>query len=135
MIDYSFLRLKNSLSSALYTAHSPVAEIVDHSFIQLIPSKAYCQITNYEGGISLNSDCSVYVVNCSDKELAEITDNVFISDFTDHNGNNQCAIEFVNLNKDFYREKVLIKFKMKRALLCGLWNSSGLNRQSLRRYV
>lgn len=112
MIDYSFLRLKDNLSDALNMGDSPT---VTHYFlnpIQLIPDKTYCQITNVEGGISLDSDCEVFVVDCNDNIKADITDNVFIEEFTDANGNNQCKIELVNLGVDFYRNTVLLKLDM-----------------------
>jgi hypothetical protein len=112
MIDYSFLRLKDNISDALNIGDSPVTTHFFYNPIQLLPNKSYLQITNFQGGISLDSDCEVFVVDCSDNVLADITENTFIEEFIDSNGNNQCKIEFVNLGVDFYRETVLIKFKM-----------------------
>jgi hypothetical protein len=112
MIDYSFLRLKDSLELAKDMRDSPVTTHFSYIPIQLLPNKTYLQITNFDGGISLDSDCEVFVVDCNDNVLADITDNVFIEEFTDSKGNNQCKIEYVNLTVDFYRETVLIKFKM-----------------------
>jgi hypothetical protein len=112
MIDYSFLRLKDNFELAKNMQDSPVTTHFFFNPIQLLPNKTYLQITNFENGISLDSDCEVFVVDCDDNVLADITDNVFIEEFNDANGNNQCKIEFVNLGVDFYRETVLIKFKM-----------------------
>ena len=112
MIDYSFLRLKDSIELAKDMRDSPVTTHFSYIPIQLLPNKTYLQITNFDGGISLDSDCEVFVVDCNDNVLADITDNVFIEEFTDSKGNNQCKIEYVNLTVDFYRETVLIKFKM-----------------------
>ena len=112
MIDYSFLRLKDNLSDALNIDDSPVATHYFYNPIQLLPNKSYLQITNFDGGISLDSDCEVFVIDCQDNVLADITDNVFIEEFTDTNGNNQCKIELINLGVDFYRQTVLIKFDM-----------------------
>lgn len=112
MIDYSFLRLKDSLSSALDIQDSPVTTHYFFNPIQLLPNKKYLQITNFDGGISLDSDCEVFVIDCSDNVLADITDNVFIEEFTDLQGNNQCKIELINLGVDFYRQTVLLKFDM-----------------------
>jgi hypothetical protein len=112
MIDYSFLRLKSSLSEAKNVGDSPTVTHRDFGSIQLLPSKSYLQITNFSGGISLTSDCEVFVVDCGDNVLADITDNVFISEFVDSSGNNQCKIELVNLGVDFYRTDVYIKFDM-----------------------
>jgi hypothetical protein len=112
MIDYSFLRLKDSIESARDMRDSPVVTHYFYNPIQLLPNKSYLQITNYNGGISLDNDCEVFVVDCNDNVLADITDNVFIEEFTDANGNNQCKIEYINLGVDFYRETVLIKFSL-----------------------
>jgi hypothetical protein len=111
-LDYSFLRLKDSLESARDMQDSPVVTHYFYNPIQLLPNKSYLQITNYQGGISLDNNCEVFVVDCNDNVLADITDNVFIEEFTDGNGNNQCKIEYINLGVDFYRETVLIKFSM-----------------------
>lgn len=110
--DYSFLRLKDSIESARNMQDSPTTTHYLLNPIQLIPSKTYLQITNYDGGISLDSDCEVFVVDCEDNVLSDITEHVFISEFIDDDGFNQCKIEYVNLGVDFYRETVLIKFKM-----------------------
>jgi hypothetical protein len=112
MIDYSFLRLKSSLDEAKNVGDSPTVTHKDFGSIQLLPSKSYLQITNFSGGISLTSDCEVFVVDCNDTVLADITDNVFISEFVDSSGNNQCKIELINLGIDFYRTDVFIKFDM-----------------------
>ena len=112
MKDYSFLRLKDNIADAFNMQDSPSTTHFFFNPIQLIPNRTYLQITNFADGISLDSDCEVFVVNCSDEILADITSNVFIEEFTDGNGNNQCKIEYVNLGVDFYRETVLIKFKM-----------------------
>ena len=112
MRDYSFLRLKDNLADALDIQDSPVTTHFFFNPIQLLPNKSYLQITNFNGGIALDSDWEVFVVDSSDNVLADRTDNVFIEEFTDSNGNNQCKIEFINLGVDFYRQTVLIKFDM-----------------------
>ena len=88
------------------------ANLLYQTSIQLFPDEAYLQITNYDGGISLGFDCDVFVVDCFDNVLADITNNVFIDQFIDVNGFTQCKIEFVNLNVDFHGRKVMIKFKI-----------------------
>lgn len=112
MIDYSFIRLSDSLAKSQDLGDSPTVTHYSLETIQLLPNRAYLQITNVEGGISLDSDCEVFVIDCSGNVLADITDNVFIEEFTDNNGNNQCSIEYVNLGVDFYRQTVQIKFDM-----------------------
>lgn len=112
MIDYSFLKLSDSIADAQKMGDSPIVTHYNLSSIQLLPDRAYLQITNFNGGISLDSDCEAFVVDCNDNVLADITDNVFIEEFTDSNGNNQCKIEYINLGVDFYRQTVQIKFDM-----------------------
>lgn len=112
MKDYSFLRLKDNIHDALDIQDPSIVTHYFYNPIQLLPSKTYLQITNFDGGISLDSDCEVFIVDCNDNVLADVTNSVFIEEFTDSNGNNQCKIEYVNLNVDFYRQTVLIKFDM-----------------------
>ena len=109
-IDYSFLRLKDNLADALNMQDSPVTTHFPINPIQLLPNKTYTQITNYYGGLSLTSDCEVYIVDTCDNVLADITDNVFLEEFVDNNGQNQVKFEIINLGRDFYRENVLIRF-------------------------
>ena len=57
MRDYSFLRLKDNLADALDIQDSPVTTHFFLNPIQLLPNKSYLQITNFNGGIALDSDC------------------------------------------------------------------------------
>ena len=109
-MDYSFLKLYDSMSGSLNDNKFKDANLLYQTSIQLFPDEAYLQITNYDGGISLGFDCDVFVVDCFDNVLADITNNVFIDQFIDVNGFTQCKIEFVNLNVDFHGRKVMIKF-------------------------
>ena len=111
-MDYSFLKLYDSMSGSLNDNKFKDANLLYQTSIQLFPDEAYLQITNYDGGISLGFDCDVFVVDCFDNVLADITNNVFIDQFIDVNGFTQCKIEFINLNVDFHGRKVMIKFKI-----------------------
>jgi len=111
-MDYSFLKLYDSMSGSLNDNKFKDANLLYQTSIQLFPDEAYLQITNYDGGISLGFDSDVFVVDCFDNVLADITNNVFIDQFVDVNGFTQCKIEFVNLNVDFHGRKVMIKFKI-----------------------
>lgn len=111
MIDYSFLRLKDNITDALNIGDSPVTTHYYFNPIQILPNKTYTQITNIDGGIAITSECEVFIIDCDDNVLADITDNVFFSEFTDIKGQNQLAFEIVNLGVDFYRTTVLLKFK------------------------
>lgn len=89
---------------------SPVAKEIYHDFIQLSPNESYLQITNVDGGLSLDGDYAVDIVDCSNNSLLEVTDNVFISEFTTLEGENQCKIEIINISEDFYRKTVYFRF-------------------------
>lgn len=109
-MDYSFLKLYNSLSSALSDDPFKDRQITYYTSIQLSPTESYLQMTNYSGGISFGGNYEVYLVDECDNELADITDHIFIEEFTDANGDTQCKIEFVYLNEDFYGRAVFFKF-------------------------
>ena len=109
-MDYSFLRLKDNLTDAVNIGDSPVVTNVFYN-IQLLPDKTYCQITNVDGGLSIDNDAEIFVIDVCGNVLSDITDKVFIEEFFDGNGDRQLAIEYVNLNVDFYRTPVCIKFK------------------------
>ena len=111
-MDYSFLKLYDSMSSSLNDNKFKAANLLYQTSIQLFPDEAYLQITNYSGGISLGFDCNVFVVDCFDNVLADITNNVFVDQFIDVDGFTQCKIEFINLNVDFHGRKVMIKFQI-----------------------
>jgi hypothetical protein len=108
-MDYSFLKLYNSIESALNDNEFKDTSISYYTHIQLSPKESYCQMTNYDGGISLSSNFECFVVDNCDNTLADITDNVFIEEFVDELGNTQCKIELINLNVDFYGKAVYIK--------------------------
>jgi hypothetical protein len=110
MIDYSFFRLKDSFLEAKKLGDSPVTTHFYNDFIQLSPKEAYLQITNVLGGISFEGDYTVDIVDCSNISLQDVTENIFITEFNDSLGQTQCSIEVINLNVDFYRETVFLRF-------------------------
>ena len=110
MIDYSFIRLKNSFSAAKNVGDSTASEILDQRFIQLSPKKVYFQLTSVDGGISLIGDYKVEVIDCAETVLADVTDKVFLNEFSRASGENQLGIEFVALGVDFYTKTVFFKF-------------------------
>lgn len=109
MRDFSFIRFKDNLQDTLKTDNSPMASVVYYDVIQLLPNESYLQLTNYNGGISLQSIFTAEIVNCRGVKLKDITNHVFTEEFLDSDGNTQIAIEIVNINQDFYNEPVLIK--------------------------
>jgi len=108
-MDYSFLKLYNSISEALTDNEFKDSGISYYTVIQLFTDEPYLQMTNYEGGISISSDFTAYLVDNCDNNLLDITSNIFIEEFTDANGDTQCKIELVNIPSTFYGRAILIK--------------------------
>lgn len=98
------------MSNALSDDPFKDRQMTYYTTLQLSPTESYLQMTNYSGGISFGGNYEVRIVDSCDNELADVTDHVFIEEFTDANGNTQCKIEFVYLNEDFYGRAVFFKF-------------------------
>lgn len=109
MVDYSFLRLKDSFEQAKNIGDSPTATHAFFDCIQLSPNEAYSQITNVTGGISFSGDYEAYLVDCNNEVVKDITNNIFIEEFILSNGNTQCSIEIININQDFYRKTLYLR--------------------------
>lgn len=109
MNDLSFLRLEPSLSSAKYTRASSASTIFFLGQISLSPNEPYVQTTNTTDGIAFDGNYNVFVVDCNDNELLNITDKVAISEFTSF-GVPQISFEIAPIKKDFYSRTVYLKF-------------------------
>lgn len=110
MIDYSFIRLKCDFNDAKNINDRSVTEIFYYDFIQIDPFESYLQITNVLDGISFDGDYKVEIIDCHNNTLKDITDKVFIREFTGVGGKTQIKFEIVNIGEDFYRETVYFKF-------------------------
>ena len=110
-MDNSFLKLHTSIDEALSVGRYKTTQISYYSNIQLSPNETYLQITNVENGIAFNSNYEVNVIDSCGNSLKDITDNVFIEQFSDSNGLQQCVIEIVNIGEDFYGRSVILRFK------------------------
>lgn len=110
MIDYSFIRLKNSKEAAFNLSESPIVEHFYFGQVQLIPFSLtpYLQITNSDTPIVLE-DYTVNVVDFKGNEF-DITESVFIEPFIDNKGISQIAFEIVRINKDFGPKPVYLRF-------------------------
>ena len=111
-MDYSFLKLYDSIDDALNDNKFKDASLAYYTNIQLFNNEPYLQMTNYEGGISLSSDFSTYIVDNCDNILKDISDHVFTEEFVDNDGNTQTKIEFVNLDSNYYGRAVFIKIAL-----------------------
>lgn len=94
--DFSFLRLRDNLDDAMNLSESPVIDIEYHGQVHLIPGETYLQISNSPTPITFNSNYTVFLVDRCNNEIQEITDNVFVHQFTDSNAINQVVWEWIN---------------------------------------
>jgi hypothetical protein len=105
-MDYSFIKL-----SKIEDNENPKISQINYSdCVQLLPSESYLQITNNIDGIAFDTDFAVFVVNCQNDTLADITTNVSIFEFTDIKGVQQIAFELNFLTIDFGFQPVKLKF-------------------------
>lgn len=109
MIDYSFLRFKRSFAEAKDIGDRAITEIFYHDYISLSPNETYAQITNVDGGISLDGGFTAEIIDCNENVLLDITNNIHTENITGVNGNNQLKIEIINIEQDFYKKKVFIR--------------------------
>jgi len=105
-MDYSFIKLSKTIDSE----NPKISQINYSDCVQLLPSESYLQISNNIDGIAFDTDYAVYVVDCENTELADITTNVSIFEFTDIKGIQQIAFEINFLNVDFGFQPVRLKF-------------------------
>ena len=109
-MDYSFLKLYNSVDDALNDTEFKDAQISYFLSIQLSPNETYLQITNSPTDLTFSSNFNAYVVDSCDNVLKDISNNVFMEDFVDVNGITQSKIEIVNISQDFFGRAVFLKF-------------------------
>lgn len=105
-MDYSFIKLSKTIDSE----NPKISQINYSDCVQLLPSESYLQISNNADGIAFDNDFAVFVVDCDEISLADITTNVSIFEFTDINGVHQIAFEINFLNVDFGFQPVRLKF-------------------------
>lgn len=118
MVDYSFIRLSQSLQEAHDLQTSPFVTHFYQGQIQLKPKdpKPYYQITDIDGGVDyiVTQDRGVrkaekaYLVNCNGQEF-DITPHFNYINVTDINGVNQLAFRLAYLPIDFGYELVYLK--------------------------
>lgn len=105
-MDYSFIRLSKTEDS-----ENPAISKINYSdCIQLATDEIYTQITNNSDGIAFDNDYSVFVVDCKNTELLDITAKVDIYEFTDKNGINQIIFSIDSIGQDFGFNPLKLKF-------------------------
>ena len=105
-MDYSFIRLSN-----IEDSENPAISKINYSdCIQLATDEIYTQISNNSDGIAFDNDYSVFVVDCENTELLDITAKVDIYEFTDKNGINQVIFTIDSIGQDFGFNPLKLKF-------------------------
>ena len=108
--DNSFLRLKNNFEDAKNLEES---KAITHEYVgqvHLIPNETYLQISSSQTSIIFNGNYEVYLVDLCGNELIDVTDYMFIEEFTDTNGIKQIVWEFVN-QFEYYGQGLMLRFK------------------------
>jgi hypothetical protein len=119
-MDYSFIRL-----SKIEQSENPAISQINYAdCIQLLTNESYCQISNNKDGIAFDNDYSVFVVDCNDNELLDITAKVDIYEFTDLKGINQIAFEITDIGFDF--GFIPVRFKFSKTTGSDIWHSNEL---------
>jgi len=108
-MDYSFLKLYNTIDNALNDTEFKDAGLSYFLSIQLSPKETYLQITNSSTDLTFSSNFSAYVVDGCDNVLKDISSHVFMEDFIDAKGVTQSKIEIVNIGQDFFGRAVFVK--------------------------
>ena len=108
-MDYSFLKLYNTIDNALNDTEFKDAGLSYFLSIQLSPKETYLQITNSPTNLTFSSNFSAYVVDGCDNVLKDISSHVFMEDFIDAKGITQSKIEIVNIGQDFFGRAVFVK--------------------------
>ena len=110
MNDLSFLRLETTFNDAKYTRASSATSIFYLGQIILRPNETYVQTTNTKLGIAFDGNYKVTIVDCNDKELQDITNNVAINERT-INGLPQIDFEITQIGTDYNAKTVYLKFE------------------------
>lgn len=110
MNDLSFLRLETTFNDAKYTRASSATSIFYLGQIILRPNETYTQTTNTKLGIAFDGNYKVTIVDCNDKELQDITNNVAINERT-INGLPQIDFEITQIGTDYNAKTVYLKFE------------------------
>lgn len=107
--DFSFIRIRDNFEDAVDTNYSAAADLLYAGYaIQLLPGEATLQISNSPTNINLET-FEVHIINVCQDVLEDVTDNFFITPFTDSNGISQVVWEWVN-NSEFNNQIVILRF-------------------------
>jgi len=101
-IDNALLRFKPTLEEAKKLGDSKVANVFDWSFLCVSPVEEYLQISNFNTDVNFGGDYKAELVDCCDRVLKDITNNVFIYQGSNsESGYKNIAVELAYIG-DFY---------------------------------
>jgi hypothetical protein len=108
-LDYSFIRIRDNFNDAIDTNYSPAADLGYAGYaIQLKPDEPIVQISNSPVNITLQT-FEVHILNLCQEALEDVTQNFFITPFTDTNGISQIVWEWLNTS-EYYGQVVVLRF-------------------------
>ena len=108
--DFSFLRLRDNFDDAKNLGESPLASINYNNQIRLSKGEVYFQISNSPTSIVFNDNYEVFLVDCNDTEIEDITESVFIEEFFDTNAIKQIRWEYL-CNSEHYSTELSFRFR------------------------
>ena len=108
--DFSFLRLRDNFDDAKNLGESPLASINYNNQIRLSKGEVYFQISNSPTSIVFNDNYEVFLVDCNDTEIEDITESIFIEEFFDTNAIKQIRWEYL-CNSEHYATELSFRFR------------------------
>ena len=108
--DFSFLRLRDNFDDAKNLGESPLASINYNNQIRLSKGEVYFQISNSPTSIVFNDNYEVFLVDCNDTEIEDITESIFIEEFFDTNAIKQIRFEYL-CNSEHYEKELSFRFR------------------------
>jgi hypothetical protein len=108
--DFSFLRLRDNFDDAKNLGESPLASINYNNQIRLAKGEVYFQISNSPTSIVFNDNYEVFLVDCNDTEIEDVTESVFIEEFFDTNAIKQIRWEYL-CNSEHYEKELSFRFR------------------------
>jgi hypothetical protein len=117
-MDNSFFRFTDNFNDSKNLGNITVSTYDYDMQIHLSPNEAYSCITNVKNGISFGGLYKLYLVDCENNILADITDKVFIEEFTDDKtAKQQLRFEVINIELDFFTD--LVRFRLDHNIVSG----------------
>jgi len=108
--DFSFLRLRDNFDDAKNLGESPLASINYNNQIRLAKGEVYFQISNSPTSIVFNDNYEVFLVDCNDTEIEDVTESIFIEEFFDTNAIKQIRWEYL-CNSEHYGKELSFRFR------------------------